>query len=227
MKYLIVDDHPLIREALGGVLASLRPEAHGFDAANAREALVICERESDVDLVLLDLHLPDVTGLGLLETLRRQFPATAVVMISANDDPAAIQAALAAGASGFIPKAERREVLMRALELVLAGGVYVPTGAIGSGLTGMRQAPSDSLRLTDRQAQVLTLMMQGRNNKLIGRALGLAEPTVKNHVSAILRALDVGSRTEAVLKASALGWRLPHQTLFRTEKRRGDDWPAD
>lgn len=226
MKFLVVDDHALIRDAMSSVLASLRADARVLQAADGAQALAVLDEHADVDLVLLDLDMPDRDGLSILDDVVLRHPAVGVVMLSGHQDSHSIQQALARGAQGFIPKAETREVLTRALELVLAGGVYVPKAALGGGAhrpaaaTPVAAAPApaspppapapwSSLGLTERQVDVLALLMQGRNNKLICRALGLAEPTVKNHVSAILRALGVSSRTEAVLAVTRQGWTLP------------------
>ena len=221
MTFLIIDDHPLVSDALAGVLRQLRPGCQVKQAASAAEALAVLREDSGFDLVLLDLRLPDRPGLELLQQIRRDHLGTAVLVLSGELDRATVQQALASGAAGCIPKSESRDVLASAIGLVLAGGTYVPpmilggadvpaappAGANAGGVRG-RSSPSD-LGLTERQVDVLVLLMQGKNNKLICRALGLAEPTVKNHVSAILRALDVGSRTEAVLAVSRLGWQLP------------------
>ncbi len=212
MKFLVVDDHELIREALRSVLLELAPDATVLQADTAAAALSVL-RSQEVDLVLLDLNLPDGNGLDLLSSITAQHPATAVVMLSAERDQDVIRKALDRGAQGFIPKAETRKVLTSALSLVLSGGVYVPPVALNASSTATTPATSKAtlqdLGLTDRQLEVLALLMQGKNNKLICRALNLAEPTVKNHVSAILRALDVNSRTEAVLAVTRLGWQLP------------------
>jgi DNA-binding NarL/FixJ family response regulator len=232
MKFLIVDDHALIREALGGVLRGLRSDAQIVDARDARTALQTLQSEPDTDLVLLDLHLPDQDGLKVLATVAERHPAVAVVILSGDTDQAVIHQALALGAQGFIPKAETREVLSSALALVLAGGVYIPPAALrglraasapatatatvdpapeaatGSGVSP-GQPMLNTLGLTERQLEVLALLMQGKNNKLICRALDLAEPTVKTHVSAILKALGVSSRTEAVLAVTRLGLMPP------------------
>lgn len=221
MKFLIVDDHPLVREALAAVLVQLRPGSQVVHAASAAAARKALQDGEAVDLVLLDLRLPDGSGLALLPLIAAQHIGTAVVVLSGDLDRAAVQQALGAGAVGCIPKTEPREVLASALSLVLAGGVYVPPLALQGApaavpraatavqpCAGTAPAPAD-LGLTGRQLDVLALLMQGKNNKLICRALGLAEPTVKNHVSAILRALGVDSRTEAVLAVSRLGWTLP------------------
>ncbi len=217
MKFLVVDDHALIREAMRGVLISLRTDALVLEAADARAALLALEAHPDIDLVLLDLHLPDQDGLQVLATVAEHHPAVAVVMLSGDKDGTTIRRALDQGAQGFIPKAETREVLMSALALVLAGGIYVPPAALQRSAAAAPTEPTtaatptepQTLGLTDRQLQVLALLMQGKNNKLICRALDLAEPTVKNHVSAILRALGVASRTEAVLAVTRLGLTLP------------------
>ena len=153
----------------------------------------------------------------LLGELRERYPATSIVMLSAFNDRDNVVRALDNGAAGFIPKTDSRDVLLGALRLVLAGGTYIPpealirepagTAVVGSPPAGKRPSPAE-LGLTERQVDVLALMMQGKSNKLICRALDLAEPTVKNHVSAILKALDVTNRTEAVLAVAALGWEL-------------------
>ncbi len=216
MKYLVVDDHALIRDATQSLLLQLDAANVVLEAGDGAAALRTLDTHPDTDLVLLDLDLPDQHGLDVLAAVAERHPAVAVVVLSGSRDPAAMREALDRGAQGFIPKAETREVLTGALSLVLAGGVYVPPSMLGApkavpGVGG--EAPAavtpQSLGLTDRQLDVLALLMQGKNNKLICRALGLAEPTVKNHVSAILRALGVSSRMEAVVAATRLGWTLP------------------
>ena len=219
MKFLVVDDHTLIREAMRGVLLGLRSGATVLEAGDAETALSTLQAHPDIDLVLLDLHLPDQDGLQVLAAVAQRHPAVAVVMMSGDKDQATMRKALELGAQGYIPKAETRDVLASALALVLAGGVYVPPaalrGAPAPAPTPAVPAPEPSgtraasLGLTDRQIEVLALLMQGKNNKLICRALNLAEPTVKNHISAILKALGVSSRTEAVLAVTRLGLTLP------------------
>jgi DNA-binding NarL/FixJ family response regulator len=221
MKFLVVDDHALIRSAMRGLLLGLQADADVLEAGDGAAALGLLAAQPDIDLVLLDLHLPDADGLALLATVGERHPGVAVVMLSGDKDQATIRRALELGAQGYIPKAEPQAVLAGALSLVLAGGVYVPPAALGRAAPApapVVAAPSpsapqgptpQSLGLTDRQLEVLALLMEGKNNKLICRALDLAEPTVKNHVSAILRALGVGSRTEAVLAVARRGWTLP------------------
>jgi DNA-binding NarL/FixJ family response regulator len=221
MKFLLIDDHVLIREALRSVLRELQEDAVVLEAANCRQGMELIRLNGDLSLVLLDLQLPDRDGFDMLEELRESHPAVGVVMLSAFNDRDNVVKSLDQGALGFIPKTSSRDVLLSALRLVLAGGVYIPPEILGSApaatpalsaaqpaLADSRPTPAD-LGLTERQVDVLALMMQGKNNKLICRALDLAEPTVKNHVSAILKALGVTNRTEAVLAVAAHGWRLP------------------
>ncbi len=172
------------------------------------------EQHGDVDLVLLDLNLPDRDGLDVLRELGARWPTMPVVVLSAFHDRERVSNALDLGAVGFIPKSARREVMCGAFNLVFAGGIYVPPEMLaiqGASETAAMPRPAADLRtravalgLTERQVEVLALMMQGKSNKAICRALGLAEPTVKIHVSAILRALKVSNRTEAVVAVRAL-----------------------
>jgi DNA-binding NarL/FixJ family response regulator len=215
VKILVVDDHPLILEALHHVLKQLDADVQVLDAQSAEQAHGIAAQHSDADLMLLDLGLPGIDGLEFLSRLRSQFPAIPVVVLSASDARENVMRAIDLGAMGFIPKSSSNQVMLGALRLVLSGGVYLPPAALtgndeppprqvaGTGREG-RVTPRD-LGLTDRQAQVLALILQGKPNKLICRELDLAEGTVKIHVAAILRALNVSTRTQAVIEASRLG----------------------
>lgn len=217
MKFLVIDDHALIREAMLGVLKDIDADAAVLEAPTYQVGLDLLDQHQDISLVLLDLHLPDRHGLDALPELRARFPSMAIAMLSAFNDRDNVLQSLNAGAVGFIPKTDSRDILLGALRLILAGGKYIPPDVLGpasatqpsaplhSHSTGTRRVPSE-LGLTERQIDVLALMMQGKSNKLICRALSLAEPTVKNHVSAILKALDVTNRTEAVLAAAELDW---------------------
>jgi DNA-binding NarL/FixJ family response regulator len=219
MKILVVDDHALIREALSGVLRELKRDAIVLEASNCHQAMQLIEAHSDLELVLLDLSLPDRDGASVLSELRERHPALAIVVLSAHQDRSTVVKALDLGAQGFIPKSANREVMRSALQLVFAGGVYVPPEILvhdapsgpaiaEKGSAGRPQVSPSDLGLTGRQLDVLALMMQGKSNKAICRILDLAEPTVKNHVTAILRALKVTNRTEAVIAVGELGWDL-------------------
>jgi DNA-binding NarL/FixJ family response regulator len=219
MKILMVDDHALIREALRGVLKELMEDAAVFEAANCAKAMQLIAEHPDIELVLLDLGLPDRDGFTVLAELREHYPAMAVVVLSAQEDRPSVVKAYNLGALGFITKSGQREVMLGALRLVFAGGKYFPPEILARDETSPSQpgakppatdrpSPAD-LGLTGRQLDVLWLLMQAKSNKAICRALNLAEPTVKNHVTAILKALGVSNRTEAVIRVRELGWELP------------------
>ena len=201
MKILVIDDHPLIQEALRHVLAALDPSLEFIQAQDASETHAALSREPDTDLILLDLALPGCDGFELLSELRREWPGMPVLVLSATHDRETVEHALDLGAMGFIPKTANTRVLLEALQLVLAGGVYVPSeSAHPCANVRSRSAVTrpEQLGLTLRQADVLKLLVQGKPNKLICRDLTLSEGTVKVHVSAILKALRVHSRTEAI-----------------------------
>lgn len=217
MKVLIVDDHALIRDALARVLVGLAPDMMVLEATDPKAAFETIEREPDLDLVLLDLALPGTHGLAVLQSLRAKHPAISVVVISASSERENVERALDHGALGFIPKSSSNEVLASALRLVLAGGIYVPPEILGRGVAGEpvvppmasgHRTPAD-IGLTERQAQILALIMKGKSNKLICRELDIAESTVKNQITAIMKALNVTSRTQAVLAVNRLGLHLP------------------
>ena len=209
MKILVVDDHPLIREALRLVLKGLDAAMHLLEAANRDSALAIASEHPDLSLILLDLTLPGANGFDLLRELREQYPAVPVVVLSASDQADVVTSALDAGAMGFIPKTSSSEVLVGALRLVLSGGVYLPPEVLRRPAAPAQTAANyRDLGLTERQAQVLALLIQGKPNKLICRELNLAEGTVKIHITAILKALKVSNRTQAVIAVSRLGLKL-------------------
>jgi DNA-binding NarL/FixJ family response regulator len=218
MKILVVDDHVLIRQAMHGMLKKLRRDVVVLEAPTSERAMQLVADHPDISLILLDLTLPDRDGFSVLTELRQTHPSIAVVVVSAVHDPGYVMKALDLGALGYIPKSAQGDVIMGALRLVISGGIYVPPEILNRHVsppaldmessTGIPNHPSDYLGLTDRQLDVLGLMMQGKSNKTICRILQLAEPTVKNHVTAILKTLNVTNRTEAVVAANNLGWRL-------------------
>ena len=211
MHVLVVDDHPLIPEALGVVLGALETDCTVEGAGELEAGLTRAGAEPRPDLVLLDLGLPGYSGLAALERFRAERPEVPVVVLSADASRERVMASIDLGAMGFIPKSAKTDVLRAALRLVLSGGIYVP-------LEVLRQEPGPAappagcspreLGLTGRQSEVLGLLLRGLPNKLICRELDLAEGTVKIHISAILRALGVANRTQAVLAANRLGLRL-------------------
>jgi DNA-binding NarL/FixJ family response regulator len=221
MRALIIDDHPLIQDAVAHVLRRLDAGADIALANDCEQGFAIAQQGPEPDLVLLDLNLPGLSGIRAVTAWRARFPAVPVIVLSATSDQQTMIAALDAGAAGYIVKASTREVMLNAIRLVQAGGKYVPIEALarspgGSGPQRAVRATApalDSLGLTDRQMDVLRLIAQGVSNKTMCRELGLAERTVKAHVTAVLRALKVSSRTQAALAAAKLG--LPDQAHRR------------
>jgi DNA-binding NarL/FixJ family response regulator/class 3 adenylate cyclase len=215
MKILLVDDHVLIRDALRGVLKELAGDATVLEASDCRQAMRLIEAHPDLHLILLDLNLPDRDGFEVLADLRKRYATISLVVLSALHDRQNVIKALDLGALGFIPKSAPRDVMVNALRLIFAGGMYIPPEALGrlptkERYTGAGHGVSPAeLGFTERQMEVLALMMQGKSNKAISRILDVAEPTVKHHVTAILKALKVANRTEAVIAVGSLGWEFP------------------
>jgi DNA-binding NarL/FixJ family response regulator len=216
MKVLIVDDHALIREALHTVFTQLEREAVIFEASNGHQAMHIVEEHPDISLILLDIKLPDRDGFAVLRELRDRYATIAIIILSSSGDQETVRRAFKLGALGFIPKTTEREVMLNAIELVLSGGIYIPSeileheGATAPRLTNGSAicASPKGLGLTDRQIEVLALLMKGKSNKVIAKTLNMAVPTVKNHITVVLKALSVTSRTEAVIKVGKMGWEL-------------------
>ena len=204
MKILVVDDHPLIQQALAHALPALHGAIDVLAAVDREQALTALARHPDCALVLLDLTLPGAHGLDLLAQLRRDFPLLPVVVLSATHDRATVGAAMAAGAQGYIAKTSTPDELLDAVRTVLEGGRSV-TNRLASSAPCVGGIPGEALGLTHRQADVLRLLLQGKPNKLICRDLRLSEGTVKVHVSAILKALNVRSRAQAIAELSRRG----------------------
>ena len=216
-RLVIADDHPLFRDALrqavGSVVASARiDEAGSFD-----ELTALLDQDSDVDLVLLDLTMPGISGFSGLIYLRAQFPAIPVVIVSASDDGGTIRQSLDFGASGFIPKRFGVDTLRDAIMKVLGGDVWVPADTDLSSATDpeLARLRDRLVTLTPQQVRVLMMLSEGLLNKQIAYELGVSEATIKAHVSAILQKLGVESRTQAVIAAAKIAggqWRaMPQQ----------------
>jgi DNA-binding NarL/FixJ family response regulator len=204
MKILVVDDHPLIQQALAHALPALHGAIDVLSAVDREATLTALARHPDCALVLLDLTLPGAHGLDLLAQLRRDFPLLPVVVLSATHDRATVGAAMAAGAQGYIAKTSTPGELLDAVRTVLEGGRSV-TRHVTPSAPCIGGIPGETLGLTHRQADVLRLLIQGKPNKLICRDLRLSEGTVKVHVSAILKALNVRSRAQAIAELSRRG----------------------
>ena len=198
MKILIVDDHPLFRAGFHAVLEQSALDAAVLSVSSVQEAKQILLRDADVGLVLLDIHLRGDDGFNALKVIGEKFPTTACIMISGDEQEGIAARAVAAGASGFIPKSFTADEMVAAIQQVMAGDVFVPVSTT---------APSsESGALTLRQMEVITMLGRGCSNKEIARALDVAERTVKAHVSAVFEALNVRNRTQAVLVAQRRGF---------------------
>ena len=247
MKVLLVDDHPLVLSALQAVIQSVGHDTTVVGVGSAAGARAALRNQADFDLVLLDLALGDADGFDVLAEFRSTYPAVPVVVVSASDRTSDVIRAIDGGAMGFVPKKSSHAELQHALKLVMTGSMYVPPQmlglpfGVGAGLGGRadgsgavdtaaaplgpaaraephQKVPSmKDIGLTPRQAEVLSLLLQGLPNKLIARQLNLSVETVKDHVAAVLRALGVSTRTQAVLAVSQMtqgqgagfSWRPP------------------
>jgi two-component system, NarL family, nitrate/nitrite response regulator NarL len=206
MKILIVDDHPLFRAGFQAVLEQSSLEAGVSSVSSVNEALQTLQRDPDIGLVLLDVHLRGDDGFNALKLIGERFQTTACIMISGDEQSGVATRAVAAGASGFIPKSFTADEMIAAIRKVLAGEIFVPA------TTDLMQSPNTH-GLTLRQLEVITMLGRGFSNKEIARALDVAERTVKAHVSAVFEALNVRNRTQAVLVAQRRGY-LPSSPAY-------------
>lgn len=222
MKVLLIDDHSLFIDGMNLVLVKLDPNIQVFNANSYEDALPLMNEHSDLDLVLLDLGLPGLSDIDALKAVRNELPATPVVVLSSNDDGAKVQQILNLGAQGYIPKSTNTDVLIRSLKLVLSGGIYIPpeilsqldqntnrrSGDTAEDSSYARRA-SDKITetpFTPRQHEVLGKLVHGYSNKEIGELLKMAESTVRVHIAAILKELNVSNRTRAAHLAVQKGW---------------------
>jgi DNA-binding NarL/FixJ family response regulator len=212
-KLLICDDHPPIRTAVTYVAREISKDTQIVEAGSALEALTLLEQNPDVDLILLDLHMPGRSGLDLLSDLKLRSPATPVVVLSSDEARATVVDALQRGATGYICKSSPTDLLAKFLEHALNGRVPLPSTVV----YGTERAPESArawpagpgnpadIGLSPRQTEVLGCLLRGMSTKHICRELGLSEGTIKSHTVAVFRALNVTSRAQAVIEASRRG----------------------
>lgn len=205
--FIVADDHPLFRGALKEILRSLPGGADIVEAADFSEAAAALEHHGDADLLLLDLAMPGTSGLSGLALLRAEHPSVPIAIVSASEDTQIIARALDLGASGFIPKSAGFDDIREAIETLLRGDVWLP-GNVSLDAPGDPEVAELIVRmksLTPQQTRVLSMLGRGLLNKQIAYELGVSEPTIKAHVSAVLLKLGVDSRTQAVIRLSKLG----------------------
>lgn len=204
MRILLADDHPLFREAVRQMLRNLDEVAEVFEARDYPGLFELARANRDADLALIDLYMPGAgDGLGVA-TFRGAFPDIPVVVLSAAEACGEVRRALDEGAAGFIPKSFPPELMLSAMRVVLAGGMFLPPQLLDGVDEPRPPAPARLADLTPRQADVLRLILRGLPNKSIARELGLAEGTVKVHLAAVFKALGAANRTEAVVAAQRL-----------------------
>jgi two-component system, NarL family, nitrate/nitrite response regulator NarL len=210
MKLLIVDDHPIVREGLAAFLVQLGPDTVVLQAGDASRALALAADHADLDVVILDLGLPGLDGLSAIAEFGRARPELPVIVLSASEDAQQAREALTRGALGYVPKSASRHALLSAIRLVLNGEIYVPPLILSDSEAPKPEAHalrtnSGQPLLTDRQIEVLKRLSEGQSNKAIARDLDLSEKTVKAHVTAIFRALNVVNRTQAAAAGRGTG----------------------
>ncbi len=216
MKVLIVDDHPMIREVLRHRLTNINRAVTVVEASDCAQCMSAFDLHGDFDMVLLDLDLPDSDGFEALAKISARSRKASVVIVSASDQPAFVIHAIDMGATGFIPKSSSSEVFAQALRMTMGGRKYLPFEVLYQHQTGGLPSVDKSatltphaIGLTPRQSEVLSLLIQGKSNKVISREMNLAEGTVKIHVTSILSVLRVSNRTQATIVVGKLGLQLP------------------
>jgi DNA-binding NarL/FixJ family response regulator len=211
MNVLIIDDHALIREGIAMMVKKIRPEVGVWLADDYSSGMEIANREH-IDFTFLDLHLPDASGFSALENIKRQHEFMSVVVVSAQEDRPTVMRALELGAKAFVPKSTNIERMQHVVEDLFEGRVHLPQSVLDFSEqlpAGASDEPAREWNLTERQREVLALLILGLSNKMIGRKLNIVESTVKIHVSSILRELQVATRSQAMLAVARRGIRLP------------------
>lgn len=210
MNVLVVDDHPLYRQALRALMMGLDPAVELFEAGTVPEALECIGRCPPLDLILLDMKLPGSSRLDALAAVREAAEAASVVVVSAEEEPSLILRTIEAGAAGYIPKSTDQAIMINALRIVLAHGTYLPPAALQPAMRYAgddRPAPRAVMvpEFSQRQRAVLHCLLQGKANKVIARELDIAEGTVKAHLAAVYQLLGVASRVQAMCRVHELG----------------------
>jgi DNA-binding NarL/FixJ family response regulator len=213
---IVADDHPLFRTAIKEALEAEQGETNFLEASSFESLQELVDEQKEVDLVLLDLHMPGVSGFAGLVYLCKRYPSVPVVIISANEDPVVIKRALEHGAAGFIPKSSSIDTITQAISSILLGEIWAPAmtqSDLPGNNTSEVELAERMAQLTPQQFKVLMMMSQGLLNKQIAYELGVSEATIKAHVTAIMTKLGVSNRTQAVLAANQLSVSNPNSAL--------------
>jgi DNA-binding NarL/FixJ family response regulator len=210
VRILIIDDHPLFREILRQYVEDSYPDARIFEAGSVQEAMAVLVEYAGFGLITLDVSLPEMDGIAGLALIRAMLPVIPVMMMSGVNDTSMAHLAMAHGANGYVSKSAGGRELKHAMHLILGGDAYIsPCVLISKSTVVPPPVPEEEtlgeFGMTPRQLEVCRLLMAGLPNKAIARRLACAEGTVRLHVSAVLRALNVRNRTEAARVALRLG----------------------
>jgi two-component system, NarL family, nitrate/nitrite response regulator NarL len=210
MKLLIVDDHPIVRDGLAALLKHVSPDTTVLQAHDANEALSLIDRHGDLDAIILDLVMPGMDGFQAISVFGRKRPDLPVIVLSSSEDPQDVRRALACGALGYVAKSASQHVLLSAIRQVLNGDLCVPPFGVNTDTdvpersAGRLERRNERL-LSPRQIEILALLSQGTPNKVIAAKLHLSEKTIKAHITAIFKALNVVNRTQASVVARQAG----------------------
>ena len=206
MNILLIDDHPLFLGGISAILQDLEADVTIHTSGSCEEALELISQNNNINLILLDLNLPGINGVDGIKEIRRHLPSTPLAILSASEERNKVLRVIEEGANGFIPKSSSAEIIINAVRLILSGGVFLPMAVLDNvSAKEERLIKGQEQNLTPRQLEVLRLLSDGQPNKTIAKTLGMAENTVRIHVSAILKTLDVSNRTEAGAVAARLG----------------------
>lgn len=206
IKAVLADDHVLFRDGFALLLQQFESGTECLTCGTLDDALGLLNNHDDADLLFLDLNMPGMQGATSIQVIHEIHRGLPIIILSGEESRAQMSALLAAGAAGYIPKSSSAAVMISAIRLVLAGGIYIPSQLVGNDFAeAERNTPADAeVQLTERQIEVLRLLADGKPNKTICRELQMSEGTVKTHINAIYRNLGVVNRTEAALAAQRL-----------------------
>jgi DNA-binding NarL/FixJ family response regulator len=207
MKILVIDDHALVREGLSQVLKVLDENVEVLQAGTCSQGFSLAQIHHDLDLVLLDYHLPDMTGLAALAVFGQRHPELPILMLSGSANIQIMRQVLQAGAAGFVTKSSLSDELLDAVRRVLDGDVYLPQDLDAAFTLETLETDKERPTLTQRQELVLRELLDGRSNREISQTIGISDETVKTHVTAILRHFAVQNRTQAVVAAARFGYK--------------------
>ncbi len=205
MKILVADDHALFRQGMTYILNEMDPGSTIVEASTSNQAIQLAKKNPNLALILMDLSMPDMDGIDAMRVIQASVPTVPVIILTASESLMDMKQALDAGAMGYVPKSVTASIMTSAIKLVLSGGIYIPP-ALVQGSHNTDTNLKTHIKFTPRQTDVLRLLLDGQSNKQAARFLNLSEATVKAHIAAIFKELNVNNRTQAVLAAKRAGY---------------------